>query len=96
MQIIYFNQFLNAINGLIINIFFYFIFFSHHRLPFAVQVAQYSRIKAIGGLNDVINQGRLLPVDLLHGFAAAVVLDPLQHQAHDVDAAAVTSSQEAD
>lgn len=60
---------------------------------FAAEVMQYSRIKAIGGFDDVINEARLLPIDLLHGFAAAVVLDPLQHQAHDVDAAAVTHSE---
>lgn len=56
---------------------------------------RYSHIEAIGGIDGVINQAGLLPVDLLHGVAAAVVVDPLQHQAHDVDAAAETGSQQA-
>lgn len=47
---------------------------------------QYSHIKTIRGVDDVINHGRLLLVELLHGGAAAVVLDPLQNQAHDVNA----------
>lgn len=60
------------------------------RLPSAAGVLQYSRIKAIRGVDEVVNQRRLLPVERLHFLAAAVVLDPLQHQAHDVDAAAET------
>lgn len=51
---------------------------------------RYSRIKAIGGVDEVINQRGLLLVERLHFLAAAVVLDPLQHQAHDVDTAAAT------
>lgn len=59
-------------------------------MPSAAEVLRYSRIKAIRGVDEVINQRRLLLVEHLHFLAAAVVLDPLQHQAHDVDAAAET------
>lgn len=51
---------------------------------------RYSRVKAIGAVDEIIDQRRLLLVERLHFLAAAVVLDPLQHQAHDVDTAAGT------
>lgn len=54
------------------------------RLPLSFW--RYSHIKTVRGVDEVINHGRLLLVELLHGSAAAVVLDPLQNQAHDVNA----------
>lgn len=46
----------------------------------------YLRIETVGRVDDVINHGGLLLVERLHGSAAAVVLNPLQDQTHDVDA----------
>lgn len=59
---------------------------SHCFCHLPLSFSRYSHIKTIRGVNDVINHVRLLLVELLHGSAAAVVLDPLQNQAHDVNA----------
>lgn len=45
----------------------------------------YSHVETAGGVDDVIDQGGLPLVERLHRSAAPVVLDPVQHQAHDVD-----------
>lgn len=47
---------------------------------------RYSRIKTIRSIDDVINNPGLLFGELLHGGSAAIVLNPLQNQAHNVDA----------
>lgn len=44
-------------------------------------------VKTIRSVDDVINEGGLALVERLHGSAASVVLNPLQNQTHDVDAA---------
>lgn len=54
-------------------------------LTSAVDILWYSHIEIIRSADDVIDHGGLLLVELLHGSAAAVVLNPLQNQSHDVD-----------
>jgi len=56
--------------------------FQHPLPPFS----RHSLVETVGGVDDVINDGGLLLVERLHGSAAAVVLNPLQNQTHDVDA----------
>lgn len=53
---------------------------------YIIIIVIYLRIETIGGVDDVVNHAGLLPVELLHGSAATIVLDPLQDQAHDIDA----------
>lgn len=42
-------------------------------------------VKAVGGIDDVINEAGFLLVERLHGSAATTVFDPLHNQTHDVD-----------
>lgn len=49
-------------------------------------------IKAIGGIDDVIDDAGFLFVERLHGSAATTVFDPLHDQTHDVDTGSHTHS----
>ena len=55
-------------------------------LTSVADVSRHLLIETVGGVDEVINHGGLLLVERLHGSAAALVLNPLQNQTHDVDA----------
>lgn len=42
--------------------------------------------ETVRSTDDVVNHGRFLLVEPLHGGAATIVLYPLQNQTHDIDA----------